>query len=495
MKRYIAITFISAVFFVSFITDNSLMADNLTDTSFLENTVLTDATETKAVTERRKANRKRRPRRTDEQVFFLNFETVGSPTFSVFIFSEDAFFNDEDFEVFGVFPDYVFTLEDRQAIQKRLEADFKGFDIAFTQQKPTSGDFSTIFFSNNDDANITIDLETGFSFSSGFFPDMDFLNQDRNDSAIIDITGIQFEALMDPTGTSFATYLGAPLTTSLEEALSEAIVNSASNSAARDILILMGGEPHDSFGPPGQGIPDFITREAFSPTYTGLQNATETSMHLADAVTDDPAVFGNDLFLSERSSLRLQLAQRIFNGRFDVTEESRSTPNEIQDIRLRSLPVPNTIVKGQNKNAALKGKAAVVSASIDEFDEKDRYRFRANAGDVITIETSPELDPEFDVSVIATLSLNLVNPDGSFTEIASNAAALDGLDAFILDAPIPSTGTYVLEVEAPDTFISFGFGPDANSFGFEAFSLEEEDLLELRTGNYNLVLYVIDAIK
>lgn len=463
-------------------------------------------------TSQARTRRERGKRRNNHQVVYLNFENIGAPTFPVFAADPTIFsFDTEDFELFGVFPDYVFTPRDRRDIQNRLEADFGQFNISFVQQKPESGDFTTLSFSDNDDSAIFFDEESRFlSFGAAFF-DFDFFNQNKNDNGVIDITFLQFLAQVDPSGDFFAEETNAPIETTLDDALRVAVVNRASNIAGSALSQLMGISFLDSIGAVGEGIPDFISRSDFIPAYTGPQNATETDLHFVGLDVSDLSAINEDLFLSERSSLKLSIAERISSGRFKILDEERANSSSVQDIRLRKVPVPNTIVTGQNKGVELKGKAAVISASLEGFDEIDQYSFNAKAGDIITVEFTSDfventelsddelIDddffPDLNPDVLGNLSLSFVHPDGTLVEVASNLSNFVTLEAFLLDVNLPFTGKYILKVDAPDTFFEPDFDPNDFSIIFTPASLASAGLSELRTGDYNLVIYQIDAVQ
>jgi len=59
------------------------------------------------------------------------------------------------------YQDYIYTQADRDLIQQRLELDYAEYDYSFTQTQPAAGEFTTLTYGDNDQGNITVDLDTG----------------------------------------------------------------------------------------------------------------------------------------------------------------------------------------------------------------------------------------------------------------------------------------------------------------------------------------------
>src|SRR5262249_25116270 len=155
------------------------------------------------------------------------------------------------------------------------------FHFQFTQVKPSSGDYVTIFFNQKPDLP---DQETGGSSS-----ELDFRNLNLGGTASVQVNGI----------------LGAPYqppdTTDNWIALSAKI-------AAHELGHRAGLLPQDSFGPIGYGLHAPPGPDAYKPPYPGPVGAFETFDHLMSS----PATVGStrfndirDLYFGEREAIKL----------------------------------------------------------------------------------------------------------------------------------------------------------------------------------------------
>jgi len=182
------------------------------------------------------------------QVVYLDFE-VGSPFFDgspIFPFLEGV-------EI----PDYVYSQAEKNEIQRRLEEDFKDFNIVFTQEEPRSGDFLFLQFNSNDNPGETAGLLGDGGILFGRADEIDFGNNNRNSGAIVDANIWTLLSFVDPSGEFLAEIAGLPFNQNSDpaELLSQAIINQSANTGAHEIGHTFGLRHYDSFGAPGEGLP------------------------------------------------------------------------------------------------------------------------------------------------------------------------------------------------------------------------------------------------
>jgi hypothetical protein len=410
----------------------------------------------------------------DTQVVFLDFEQ-SSPTFTAIAFAGVP----EEFD------SHQYTQAERDEIQSRLEADYEGFNISFTQQLPTSGDFARLNFECQDEDGICTDFGGGILF--GRAEAIDIGNANRNDVAFIDV-GL-WEILGQISPPTFEAISGIAIVDGdVTAAVSQAIINQAANTGAHELGHNLGLRHHDSFGSPGTGIPTTGTpaREAFFPTFDGLQEGDEAILHtmasgasVGTGFTDSTV---RDRFFSERAVIKLAAAER---GRL-VNESDVSGGNK--KVQLRKVVAPNTLLEGENADGKLDIREALIRGAISETGEVDSYRFRGKAGEFLSAEFNG-FDVAVGDSVIGAVSLFFVENDGSLTLVAENFQNFEGFDAFLIDAPIEESGDYVLQVSAPNE-LSFGLLPDGTP---DIFPLDETGNGALRSGDYNLSIYMVDG--
>ena len=411
----------------------------------------------------------------DTQVVYLNFEQ-SSPTFQAVIGGNAL-----------TFVSHNYTQNERDLIQSNLEADYLGFNISFTQQRPITGEFSTLNFECQSASGICINFGSGILF--GQAQSIDIQNQIRDDSAFVDAGLWEVLAQLDPSGALLSNFSGIPVVNGdVQAALSTAIVNQASNTGAHELGHNLGLRHHDSFGSPGTGLPSTGTPspDAFFPTFDGLQNGDEAILHtmasgasVGSGLTDSTA---RNRFFSERSVIKLAAAER---GRL-VDEHAVSGGNK--KVKLHKVVAPNTVLEGDNSGGSLDIREALIRGEITVANELDRYRFTAKAGEVLSAEFNG-FDVPVGERVIGALRLFKVEQDGSETLIAQNFQNFEGFDAFLIDAALETSGDYVLEVSSPNV-VSFGLDGNGQPI---LFALEENGLGALRVGDYNLSIYMVDG--
>lgn len=396
------------------------------------------------------------------QVIFLDFDAGGLPTFPVCR---------SNGTLFGVFQDHVYTPAERRAITRRVAADYGDFDFEVVRRAPEEGPYTTIFFGQNDapldcsgGSNITVFSNGGLSILFGRADGIDFLNANKSDTAFADASLWEFLAQLDPSGGLFEAFSGVSVADfggDLDAALSYAVVNQSSNTGAHEAGHIVGLRHQNSFGAPGDGLPSTgrVSPFEFVPVFTGGSNATETVLHtMASGASVGLSLSGStitDRFFSERSAARLAIAESA-----PVVAEA-SLRNDT--ISLRPIEVPNTIITGVNANTPFYTEATVVEGAIEFFGDTDSYYFQGTAGEFFNAELISVigLDLSFVDGIMGQLRLYEVAPNGTETLVAANLQSYESLfDAEIFDAVLPSTGTYRLEVSAPNEIYFFDFTGD-----------------------------------
>jgi hypothetical protein len=413
------------------------------------------------------------------QQVFLDFDG-GSPSFEVVVENLDG-----SSSVLATLPSHVYTPDERAAIEALVAADVSPFGIHVGSSPPAEGAFSTLTF--NAPLPIRLVAVAGGGFRvSGSFGDSDSIdhrNQNPADGAVIAAHLWQFFVATDPSGRSFEAASGLVIDAEhpLAVRLSEAVVQQSANTAAHELGHLLGLRHHDGFGPPGAGLPSNGAPSplAFVPPFDGPLEADETTLHLMSTGSTGatPRVRASvDQFFSERSALKI-----VLPGLLCPTPEVDAQGSLVPAL----LSVPSPLPEGDD-GASLAVQALLVDASISSVGEVDEFRFTGAAGDVWTVDLVSSVDPSFATPVVTDLRLLLEQPDGTRELVAFNAQIFEGNDPLLLDVELPSDGTYVVQVDAPD--IAF-IDSDGDGFRDDPISLEENGIGELRTGDYELLFY------
>ncbi|NMP15445.1 hypothetical protein [Thalassotalea sp. Y01] len=408
------------------------------------------------------------------QVVFLDFEQ-SSETFEAITFVPG---------VPQTFISHVYTQEERDAVQANIESRYQGFNVSFTQTEPKNGVYSTLSFECQDSDGICIDFGSGILF--GRAQSIDIRNTLRDDSAFVDASLWEVLVQIDPSGGFFSRISGIPIVDGdVQGALSTAIVNQASNTGAHELGHNLGLRHHDSFGAPGDGVTPGTGD--FFPVFDGPLAAEESFDHTMASGASVGTGFTDstvDLrFFSERSALKLAANQR---PRI-LMEDNVSGADKM--VKLRRVLAPNTLFDGENSEGQLELLEARVAGSISEVDEMDSYRFKAKAGQFLSAEffgfDTPSAQ-QFMVAdfVIGAVALYYVEEDQSMTLVQQNFQNFEGFDALLVDAPLERDGEYVLKVSAPDLLLIPGFG---------FLSLDGSGNGDLRTGNYEVSMYITNG--
>lgn len=414
-------------------------------------------------------------RKRDRQVVYLEFNP-GEPVFPVFF---------SDGTLFGVFPDYIYTEEDREIIQARLEEDYALYNYEFTQERPERGEFSTLTFGDNDAGNITLTPTGGLSILFGRAENIDFRNDDRSDNAFIDASLWRFAAELDRAfGTNnLENFSGIPVNGPEDIDIVEqiAVQNQSSNTGAHELGHIQGMRHHDSIGAPGTGLPIGVDPAAFLPVGETEQNADETLLHtMASGASVGLPLSGStlqDRFFSERSAVKFALNSQ-------EQRRARSERRARGWLRLTPLRTPNPVLEGENAGKRLVTRASLIEGRIDEVDQVDSYRFVGLRGEVFNAETISFSDTGFAEPIIGKLELSRLERDGTKTPLISNRLTFEGIEPLLFDFELPSTAVYVLEVSSPGT-IDFGDGVPVplSDFGLGGFEI----------GDYDLHAYIVDG--
>ena len=436
--------------------------------------------------------------RGEKQTVFLDFDAGGLPTFPV-CFTNGA--------VFGVFNDYVYSQEERDAIQSRIAADYAKFDYKFTQTEPSVGEYSTLLIGLNDapldcsqGSNIQLTPTGGLSILFGRAENIDFRNQSKTDAAFADASLWAFLAQFDAlAGTNnLGNLSGIPTTPETRaEVLSLAVLNQTSNTGAHELGHIQGLRHHDSIGAPGDGLPasGVPNPNSFIPVFTGPQDADETPLHImASGASVGLTLTGStitDRFFAERSAVKLSIArnaERVLEE--DFFEKSFWGKKRTRIMPLLPFYVPNTLVEGDNAGSRrLDADGLVIAGAIGEVGEVDEYMFFAKKGKFVNIEMVSFSDDRFVNPVIGAMKLSKVNWDGTRTEVASNIQTFEPFDPLIFDQELPESGVYVVEIDAPNIVYI-----DLNGDGVpDPFPLEETGNGSLRAGDYEIAIYSVDG--
>lgn len=436
--------------------------------------------------------------RLGTQVVYLDFNNVGDPTFPVCALDATG----APAGLFGIFNDHVYTQQERDDIQRNMEADYDSFNFLFTQEEPAFGEFTTITFADNDapadcseGSNISITAAGGISVLFGRADEIDFGNRNKQSGAFTDTSVWEFLSqfaggqFFEPfANVDVANDFGGDITA----AVSFAVTNQGANTGAHELGHTLGLRHQNSFGAPGDGLPNTgaISPFDFVPVFEGPSDADETILHTmaSGASVGLPFDGGVNLnrFFSERSATRLAINERIDRL---IQSEERRNGNRRDNISLRRVFVPNTIVEGQNEDAFLDVKASVIEGNMSAIGETDSYFVRARKGDFLNVELVPVISTEqtFEEGIIGQVRVFLVNRDGTEELVGASFRSFESLfDTEVFDIEVPKNGKYRIEVTAPDEVFIQDFDGDGI---IEPISLTAAGAPELQTGDYSLLVF------
>lgn len=416
---------------------------------------------------------------------------------------------------FGPFHGYYYTKYEKEAILDRLNRDYHLYNVYFTLDKPKHDKepYTTIRFNANDFPNTECPIKTQVvnplgappgllrvaSVLFGLAPGIDYLNLIRDDLVRVQANLWSFLVEIDPTGALFTLYTGIPVANKkkLEAALSFVTINQSANTASHELAHALGLRHHDAFGAPGDGLP--ITgrpaADAYYAPYPGPTLADETTLHLmATSVVlglgalDWPDIATDDRFFSERSSVKLSLAEGC--GNFMSEREAKEYGTEIDGMPIPEFFIQNPIEEGENKGGRyLRIDTVNIAGSIKDKNEVDRYRLYLKKDRVFSAEVISYSSTLKD-RVMTTLTLLKVSNNGGRQVVAVNDFGFEGFDPHIFDFVIPETGTYVLAVGVQQT-IPIDREPHGVPDGVydDLYSVKELGGEAFLEGEYNLLIY------
>jgi len=347
--------------------------------------------------------------------------------------------------------EHIYTQDERNAIQARLEAIYQDFSYVFTQDpaqaaqlaQPTGGQFATL------------------SFNVGPYPGasrvLDTERLDLGGSATINVN----PALGSSPG--------------LVPDTSANVVGLTATIAAHELGHLSGLEHADAFGPIDTGIYAGVDPTEFGPTYTGLLGAVDTP----NDVMASPASVNSPLIdaagptqLGERDALHLAfddsgtlLRAQDLTGLVQSVSGVTGVTSAVVLGALPQLAVPNTLLDsassgyGQTFQAVALGVLGTIAAPRQE----DFYAITGHAGEVMSFEVVSEdntLNPEPFPAELEVL-------DSTGHQLGYSVHNFESADPMIFDLTLPADGTYYVGVDA---------------YGEQA------------TGDYQLQMYSLSAV-
>ncbi|MFO1062830.1 MAG: PKD domain-containing protein [Pirellulales bacterium] len=416
--------------------------------------------------------------------------------------------------------EHVYSLEERQAIVRRLETTYYGlrpdgstrsffdsdrwFNIRFAlsaSELPSSTTPTVLVFNETP--------STGRP--GGESSEIDPGNLSMSGRAVIQVNGLlggieaapkgDFMLQIPEDGEQNYGNVKPPATVDNFIALSSKI-------AAHELAHMLGLRHYDAFGPIGFGIHSPPGAASFKPEYQGSSAAFETFDHIIGSPASVGSSRFNDignLFFGEREAVKLAYGMSD-TSQTTLVESSLTTAHNTfaaaAVLPVVTLNVPNTLSSGLNSDKSFYVQAAAVIGSIGldstGHSENDYYRFSGRRGDLVTIEVSSQsLRRYLNLGLSGTIDsvVRLRYADGRIVSFAGRDAVNDdefeSSDSLLMDVELPETGDYIIEVD------TFSRGPRSTDptpeqlalLSPEARQLLADTLNDTDTGNYQLFVY------
>jgi hypothetical protein len=350
---------------------------------------------------------------TSAQGLTLGSPSANQPVFLDFVSNQDS-------------GQYVYSSEEQTAILNNIYNIYKDFSYSFTLTRPTAGDFATLIFNAKD-------IGGGGESIGG----IDIRNLDKNGTAKIDAIPL----LGQPGG---------------PELNSQNVVALSSTIGAHELGHLAGLFHEDSYGPIGSGIPSRKPLPGdFTPAYLGPTQADETYRHLMaspSSVGQTISEAVGSVFLGEREAVKL-----AFNEYGSVVSEQAGAHNSIataHPLTLASLPVPNTLLAGQNVGKRFIVDAIAAKGELSQSGESDFYSFKGLANQLFNFEVFSNvsefrnhIDPQISIfdstgALVPYYNGFAVNDNRSL----GGYEAPTNLDSMLFDLVLPKDDTYYVKI-------------------------------------------------